>query len=154
MQYKEPELPGIPPAPKTFRIELQELINKYSLENDSNTPDFVLARYLMDCLKAASRMIADREDWYGRPIRVYTEYDPAKHTTRAMVEEIPDLYAEEATRSTQASMDKLRQAIMADAEKKAKAARLTVECLSCGTKYEAGTEHKCSIEAGKNNQIG
>lgn len=35
-----------------FREELEILINKYCLENGSNTPDFLLADYLMDCLNS------------------------------------------------------------------------------------------------------
>jgi hypothetical protein len=33
-----------------FRDELEELINRHSMENGSNTPDFVLAEYLVKCL--------------------------------------------------------------------------------------------------------
>lgn len=32
--------------------ELAELLNKYSVENRSSTPDFVLAEYLTACLLA------------------------------------------------------------------------------------------------------
>lgn len=35
-----------------FRRELTELINRHSLENKSNTPDFVLADFLIRCLEA------------------------------------------------------------------------------------------------------
>ena len=37
---------------KDFRQELRELINGHSLENGSNTPDFVLANFLVRCLGA------------------------------------------------------------------------------------------------------
>ncbi len=33
-----------------FRKELTELINKHSMENDSNTPDFLLADYIEVCM--------------------------------------------------------------------------------------------------------
>lgn len=33
-----------------FQNDLADLINKYSLENDSDTPDFLLAAYLRHCL--------------------------------------------------------------------------------------------------------
>lgn len=36
----------------SFAKELEILINKHSLENDSNTPDFLLAEYLCSCLDA------------------------------------------------------------------------------------------------------
>ena len=35
---------------KTFEQELMELINQYSEENISDTPDFILAHYLASCL--------------------------------------------------------------------------------------------------------
>lgn len=34
-----------------FEKELEKLINKYSIENGSNTPDFLLTKYLMGCLR-------------------------------------------------------------------------------------------------------
>ena len=33
-----------------FKKELAELINRYSLENGSNTPDYILAEYLVRCI--------------------------------------------------------------------------------------------------------
>ena len=49
-----------------FEKELEELVNRYSKENDSDTPDFILARYLNACLDNFSAAIKDREQWYGR----------------------------------------------------------------------------------------
>lgn len=49
-----------------FRGELQSLINKCSQENGSDTPDFILAAYLDDCLKAFNSAVQNRESWYGR----------------------------------------------------------------------------------------
>lgn len=46
--------------------DLQALLNGYSLENDSNTPDYTLARYLLDCLDAYNKAVMDRAHWYGR----------------------------------------------------------------------------------------
>ena len=34
-----------------FKKELCELLNKYSKENESDTPDFILAEYLIGSLK-------------------------------------------------------------------------------------------------------
>lgn len=51
-----------------FEKELEILINKYSKENDSNTPDFILARYLNAVLDNFSAAVMDREQWYGRGI--------------------------------------------------------------------------------------
>lgn len=49
-----------------FRGALKDLINYHSMENGSNTPDFILAEYLTDCLAAFDRAISAREDWHGR----------------------------------------------------------------------------------------
>ena len=47
-----------------FKRELEELINKYSKENDSETPDFILAQYLEGCLKTFNIAVQQREKWY------------------------------------------------------------------------------------------
>ncbi len=47
-----------------FKHELVTLINKHSMENESNTPDFILANYLMLCLKAFNNVTNTREAWY------------------------------------------------------------------------------------------
>jgi hypothetical protein len=49
-----------------FQRELEQLINKYSVESESNTPDFILAEYLGNCLSTFNIAIMRREDWYGR----------------------------------------------------------------------------------------
>jgi hypothetical protein len=50
-----------------FRKELQELINRNSKENESDTPDYILAEYLENCLAAFDRAVNLREIWHGRP---------------------------------------------------------------------------------------
>ena len=50
----------------TFGRALQELINSYSMENGSNTPDFVLADYVKDVLHLFNQTVNRREEWYGR----------------------------------------------------------------------------------------
>jgi hypothetical protein len=50
---------------KTFRRELMVLINKHSKENGSNTPDYILAEYLIDCLRTFDKTIKLRTEWYG-----------------------------------------------------------------------------------------
>ena len=47
--------------------ELEQLINKHSQENGSNTPDFILASFINKCLRAFDETVNDRERWYGRP---------------------------------------------------------------------------------------
>ena len=50
----------------TFEKELESLINKYSLENLSDTPDFILAEYIQNSLIAFNKAVNHREMWYGR----------------------------------------------------------------------------------------
>ena len=49
-----------------FRRELTAVLNKYSLENGSNTPDYMLADYLIECLRALDTTLRARARWYGR----------------------------------------------------------------------------------------
>lgn len=53
-----------------FKKELQtllgDLINGFSMENFSDTPDFILAEFLYDCLEVFNKAIENREKWYGR----------------------------------------------------------------------------------------
>ena len=48
-----------------FKKELQNLINRHSMENNSDTPDFILSDYLMDALESYDRAIRRRDLWYG-----------------------------------------------------------------------------------------
>lgn len=48
-----------------FERELATLINRYSVEGDSNTPDFILASYLRRCLDLYGETIRQRVRWYG-----------------------------------------------------------------------------------------
>lgn len=50
---------------KNIIKEFEVIINQYSLENDSNTPDFILAEYLFDCLLTGHLLIAKRTVWYN-----------------------------------------------------------------------------------------
>ena len=49
-----------------LRKEIEQAINKHGLENGSNTPDFILAEYLTDCLRMFDKAVNKREEWYGR----------------------------------------------------------------------------------------
>jgi len=48
----------------TFRLELSNLINKHSKKNGSDTPDYILASYLTDCLNAFDSAVKSRTLWY------------------------------------------------------------------------------------------
>jgi hypothetical protein len=47
-----------------FMKKLSALINEYSLENASDTPDYILARYLSGCLLVFSEAVSARDKWY------------------------------------------------------------------------------------------
>lgn len=50
-----------------FRREMESLINRHSKEGGSDTPDFILAQYLVDCLTAFDKAVVERTKWYGPP---------------------------------------------------------------------------------------
>ena len=49
-----------------LRKDIESVINKHSIENDSDTPDFILAEYLIGCLRTFDKATTRREEWYGR----------------------------------------------------------------------------------------
>lgn len=51
---------------RKFREELETLINRHSRENGSDTPDFLLAEYLVAQLNLWDQYVTRREQWYGR----------------------------------------------------------------------------------------
>lgn len=53
-----------------FKKELENLINSHSRENESNTPDFILAEYMSDCLIAFEKTSNAREKWYGKKLSI------------------------------------------------------------------------------------
>jgi hypothetical protein len=65
MDY-DPSKPGPIKEPVTFEQALEDIINRYSQENGSNTPDFILAHYLLSCLAIWNSCVTQREEWYGR----------------------------------------------------------------------------------------
>ena len=45
--------------------ELSDLLNYHSAENGSDTPDFILATYMLDCLAAFERATKARTTWHA-----------------------------------------------------------------------------------------
>lgn len=76
-----PDPKPTPPPPNpmeqaaAFRRELQSLINRHSKENGCDTPDFILAEYLNDCLVTFDAAVRAREKWYGRAHEKIPYYD-------------------------------------------------------------------------------
>lgn len=52
-------------AQMTLQEKLASLLNSESREQDSNTPDFLLAEFMMNCLDAFELASNKREVWYG-----------------------------------------------------------------------------------------
>lgn len=50
--------------------EFSQVINSNSLENESNTPDYILAEYLYQCLLNFNECSAKREEWYGKSLSI------------------------------------------------------------------------------------
>lgn len=50
----------------TLAEELTSLLNRHSAENGSNTPDYILAAYLLTCLGAFNAAVQARQEWYGK----------------------------------------------------------------------------------------
>lgn len=48
-----------------FKKKLEDIINRCSKENGSDTPDFILAEYLIGCLETFDRATRLRTEWYA-----------------------------------------------------------------------------------------
>ena len=49
----------------SFEDDLTRLINMHSIENESNTPDYILASYISRCLDAWVETTRARDVWFG-----------------------------------------------------------------------------------------
>ncbi len=49
---------------ESLQNDIKAVINRHSREEDSNTPDFILAEYLVACLGAFEVASNRREGWY------------------------------------------------------------------------------------------
>lgn len=64
--------------------DIRKILNRHSAENGSNTPDYILAGYLLACLDAFDAAVLARESWHGgnpwppRPIEPMLDPGEAK----------------------------------------------------------------------------
>jgi hypothetical protein len=65
-----------------FRHQLEHLLNGHSKENGSDTPDFILAEYLITCLKAFDCATRSRTRWYGKSNEDKSENVPQPNNSR------------------------------------------------------------------------
>ena len=71
---------------KEFEKELQSLINKHSIENEWDMPDFIMARLLTDFIKSAGKSMKWNLDWHGVDSVCHpkdTDSTPGDHRTGA-----------------------------------------------------------------------
>ena len=54
---------------------LSNLLNNESRESDSNTPDFILAEFMMKCLDAFELANNKREVWYGVNLDILNDWE-------------------------------------------------------------------------------
>ena len=62
------EMTPAPKEPTNLNDALANVINRFSAENGSSTPDFILAEYLVGCLGAFNTAVQKREQWWGRAV--------------------------------------------------------------------------------------
>ena len=55
---------------KEFVSEIASVINRFSIENCSNTPDFILAEHVTQTLEQFAHTSRDREKWYGKELKI------------------------------------------------------------------------------------
>lgn len=58
----------------SFLNDLESVINKHSRENNSNTPDFILATLLYEVLSAFDKATKSRERWYGVSLNIMNDW--------------------------------------------------------------------------------
>lgn len=61
---------------KSLLDEIAKIINSFSVENESDTPDFLLSRYLVRCLENYAEIVKGRDKWYSfMPWATYEKCD-------------------------------------------------------------------------------
>jgi hypothetical protein len=80
--------------------DIAAAINRASAENDSNTPDFLLAAFLVNCLAAFSACSRAREQWYGRALSIGAPSEAARMRQFVgwLSADIPELHGVEVPR--------------------------------------------------------
>lgn len=56
-----------------FRTELTSLLNRFSIENKSNTADYILSEYIIDCLQAYDKAVLQRDKHAKTPSDISLE---------------------------------------------------------------------------------
>lgn len=81
----------------TIKNELTALLNRYSAESPSGTPDFILADLLIGVLREFNEAVSRRSEWRGESVELpslqrQSENDPVDTATFGDPEPDPDLF--------------------------------------------------------------
>lgn len=60
--------------------DIRAALNRACAENHSNTPDFILAKYLLNCLSAFNEAVSERSAWYDPKIRAGASHNTGSTT--------------------------------------------------------------------------
>lgn len=63
-----------------FIEELQNLLNRHSIENESDTPDWILAEYIKKILEAWNSSVLQRDKWYGHTLSSDFQFRKPNHS--------------------------------------------------------------------------
>ena len=56
--------------------DIAHVVNMYSLEQESQTPDYILAEYMLKSLSDLNRLMRDRDYWYNGNYSALGSADP------------------------------------------------------------------------------
>lgn len=87
-------------VPDDLAHALASALNRFSAENGSNTPDFILAEFLLTCLAAWNQASRAREAWFGQALSIGAPQPAALLHECAgwLTADIPELHAVEVPR--------------------------------------------------------
>jgi len=68
---------------KEFTKELEELLNRHSIDSEANIPDFILAETLTEVVQTLTDANNKRERWYGREPKAQVELEAPKSGEQA-----------------------------------------------------------------------
>jgi hypothetical protein len=100
----------------SFRYQLTTLINTCSLENRSDTPDFILSSYLTACLNAFDNAVKRRTRWYA-PVEEKLSGDettsPALDNTAKSLQRLEEAPLKETdSTDVREALDKLEKSLL------------------------------------------
>ena len=50
---------------ENLKLQLSKIMNNYGIDTERNTPDYILAEYLIDCLKSYKKIQDANMSWHG-----------------------------------------------------------------------------------------